>query len=215
MVTCPWCGTSHTQFQPNCSNCGGPLPVPPAAQGPTSSPGHAPAAHDSNAIPVPPPPPRPVPNSYAWKLLTSDGWAITAFVFALLGGIFFVTGGGLTLGIITAFVGIPMALLGLLFLGGAIGVGYWRYKEARKIVDVLQVGVPVEGRVLQVEENTNVQVNGRNPWTISYTFPANGQEHQGSVTTLSFLHPDIEPETRVCVLYLPQSPEISTLYPHP
>ena len=27
MVTCPWCGTAHLEFQPNCKNCGGPLQV--------------------------------------------------------------------------------------------------------------------------------------------------------------------------------------------
>ena len=37
MITCPFCGTNYQQFQSNCSNCGGPLPLPqvsrPAAPG--------------------------------------------------------------------------------------------------------------------------------------------------------------------------------------
>ncbi len=28
MITCPWCNTSYLNFQSNCSNCGGPLPLP-------------------------------------------------------------------------------------------------------------------------------------------------------------------------------------------
>ena len=109
MITCPWCGTNYAVFQPNCTNCGGPLPTP--RENPPAGAG---TVQPEEPLLMPPPAPRPFSNSYTWKLLMSDGWAIAAFVFILLGGIFTVTGIGLTVAIITAFVGIPFAGLGLL-----------------------------------------------------------------------------------------------------
>lgn len=46
----------------------------------------------------------------------ADGWAITAGIFALLGAIFAGVGILLTLGIVTAFVGVPFIGLGVIFL---------------------------------------------------------------------------------------------------
>ena len=86
MVTCPWCGTSYPVFQPNCTNCGGSLPLPDS--------GHAPAAMPRPA--APPPPPRDVPGQVVWRILLSDGWGITGLVFGLLGLIFGVLGVALT-----------------------------------------------------------------------------------------------------------------------
>ena len=205
MVTCPWCGTTYTTFQPNCQNCGGPLPEPSQAA----------AAVAEDSLPVPPPAPRPVPDRYAWRLMTSDGWAIAAFVFAILGAVFFLTGAGLTLGIITAFIGIPFALLGLVFLGAAFGVGRWRYLEAKAVVRVLQIGQIAEGRILHVDENYNVRVNGRNPWTIHYAFEADGRTIEGQVNTLNTPGPTLQQGKRACILYLPTMPERNSLYPHP
>ena len=115
MITCPWCGTNYAAFQSNCDRCGGPLPLPadPAA------------SRAEGAPPTPPPAPRQVADSYAWRLLVSDGWGVVGFIFTLLGAIFTLVGGGLTLGVITAFVGLPFLLLGLVFLlgGGAVGPG--------------------------------------------------------------------------------------------
>ena len=82
------------------------------------------------ALPTPPPAPRPIPNRYAWRLLSTDGWAIAALVFCLLGVIFSLVGGGLTLAILTAFVGIPFLLLGIAFLGAGAGIFLWRYQNA-------------------------------------------------------------------------------------
>ena len=154
MITCPYCGTAYSSFQPNCKNCGAPLPPPaPASQAQPASPAGWPAA---SPAPAPPPPPRPVADSYAWRLLLTDGWAIASFVFLLLGAIFTLTGAALTLGIITAIVGLPFLGLGLLFLIGGGAVVYSRYSAARQTVQVLREGRAVEGAIARVDQNRNV-----------------------------------------------------------
>jgi membrane protein implicated in regulation of membrane protease activity len=204
MITCPWCGTTYTTFRSNCQNCGGPMPAP-TENTPISETG----------VPMPPPAPRTIVNNYAWRLLLADAWAIAAFIFGFLGAIFAVLGVALTLGIVTAFVGIPFAILGFLFLGVGIAVGVWRYREAQKSIEVLRAGTAVEGQIVQVEENLYVQVNQRHPWVIRYTFHADGQPYDGQVSTLNMPEANLQPGQRVCVLYLPQTPELNVLYPRP
>jgi Protein of unknown function (DUF3592) len=210
MITCPWCGTNYLTFQSNCQNCGGPLPVPSRT---TSSITDTGIPEDS--LLMPPPAPRPISDQYVQRLLTSDGWAILAFVFALLGVIFTLVGVGLTLGIVTAFVGIPFSVLGLLFLGTGAALAGWRYWEAKKSVEVLQVGDAVEGQITQVEQNLHVRVNGRSPWVIRYRFLVDGQTYEGQVNTLNPPGATLQPGKRSYVLYLPQMPSRNTLYPHP
>ncbi len=210
MITCPWCGTNYAAFQSNCKNCGGPLPPPAQAAAPAPE-REAPAARRA----PPPPPPRPISDSYVWRLLAADGGAIAGGIFALLGAIFLFVGVPLTIGIITAFVGLPFAGLGAVFLG----VGGWllvrRYESAQKTVSVLRQGEAVEGRILEVRENYNVTVNNRHPWTITYQFQMNGRGYEGKVSTLNRPDPQLQPEQAAYVLYLPDAPEVNTLYPHP
>ena len=205
MITCPWCGTNYVTFQSNCQNCGGPMlaPAENSAEDPEGS------------SPMPPPPQRPISDRYVWRLLTTDGWAIAAFVFVLLGAIFTLLGVALTLAIITAFVGIPFAVLGILFLGAGAAVAVWRYQDAQKTVGVLRTGKAVEGQISQVEENLHVQVNYRNPWVIRYQFRADGKIVEGQVSTLNTPGAALQSGKRAWILYLPESPERNVLYPHP
>ena len=205
MITCPWCGTGYTTFQPNCKNCGGSMPLPVEKDSDSSG----------KALAVPPPAPRDVPRNYIWRILLSDGWAITGGILALVGAIFGVVGFGLTAGIVTAFVGLPFAALGVLGLGGGTAVLVWRYQEAQKIKEVLKEGETVLGEIENVQQVLNVRVNGRHPWTISYGFEVSGRLYQGKLTTLS--QPDLsqQPETDIYVLYMQENPEQNTIYPHP
>ncbi|MBN2387681.1 MAG: hypothetical protein JXB85_11740 [Anaerolineales bacterium] len=206
MITCPWCGTSYVEFRSNCRNCGGTIELPRS---------DSPAGADEVRIPVPPLPPRPVARSYVWRLLWTDGWAITAFVFALLGILFAPLGAILAIFLITIFVGLPFLGLGLLFLGAGIGLLAWRYQAAGRTLRVLQNGQATRGEIVSVEVNSAVQVNGRNPWTIAYRFQAGGAEHQGRVTTLNPPGPQLQAGWPACVLYLPEKPEYNALFPHP
>ena len=167
-------------------------------------------------VPAPPPAPRNVPRNYIWRVLAADGGAITGGIFLFIGGIFFIVGVGLTIGIVTAFVGLPFAGIGLLMLAGGIGLLMWRYREAQRAEQVLRDGEAVLGKIVDVYQNFHVQVNGRYPWSIVYRYQVSGEEYEGKVTTL--IQPAVmqqQPEKRAYVLYLPEEPGQSTIYPHP
>jgi hypothetical protein len=211
VITCPWCGTNYLEFRSNCKNCSGPLPPPRAAHAPA----HQAARSDTPLSEAPPPAPRPISDSFALRLLTSDGWAVASFVVVLVGGIFFCVGGPLTIGIATAMVGIPFMLLGLALLGAAGAVVAWRYQIALQTVRVLRDGEAATGQIAGTRQNFNVEVNGRNPWVITYQFRTAGRDYNGQVTTLNEPGPSVRPGSPAWVLYLPNTPEHSALYPHP
>lgn len=147
--------------------------------------------------------------------MSTDAWAVTAFVFGLLGAIFSLVGTGLTLGIITAFVGIPFLLLGFAFLGIGGWTLNWRYKETQKVVNVLRVGEATRGQIVEIQENFSVRINGRNPWVIRYQFEVNGQNYEGKVTTLTPVGEKLQAGKAVSILYLPTAPQWNSIYPHP
>jgi hypothetical protein len=199
MITCPWCGTNYTAFRNNCMNCGGPLPLP-------AEEAVVPPIPD---IPAPPPPPRAFKNSFAWRKLWSDGWAITAGVFLLLGVIFTLVGIPLTL----VVVGVVFVPLGLAFLGAGIPILIWRYRKAQQTLNVLRMGEAVLGSIVDMYENYSVTVNNRHPWTIAYSFRVDGDEYEGQTTTLrpvGFTH---QPGQPMYVLYLEDDPTQNTIYP--
>ncbi|MEX2162588.1 MAG: DUF3592 domain-containing protein [Anaerolineales bacterium] len=204
LITCPWCGTNHLEFQSNCKNCGGPLPAPAQM-----------AASAIHKLIMPPAPPREISAHFAWRWLLTDSWTIASFVFVILGGTFSLTGVGLTAGIITAFIGIPFLLLGLAFLGGGMGLLYWRYTLAQNALKVLRDGQATRGEITALEQNYSVRINGRNPWTISYKFSLDGKDYEGKVTTLNDPGIHLAPGNPAAILYLPDAPQFNGLYPHP
>jgi hypothetical protein len=206
VIICPWCGTNYLTFQSNCKNCGGALQA--VEESITSS-------VPTENLPTPPSAPRPISERYIWRLLSADGLWITALVLGLLGVVFSQLGAGLTIGIITGFVGIPFLLLGVALLGAGGGVFIWRYQEAQKVVDVLREGEATRGQIVEIQEDYSVSINGRNPWVIRYQFQANGQDHEGKVTTLNQPGQQLQAGKAVCVLYLPTAPKWSSIYPHP
>ncbi len=201
MITCPWCGTSYTTFRSNCKNCGGPLP-PPTDQEAVPPP-------VPNLLP-PPPAPRAFKGSFVWKKLSADGWAIAALVFLLVGGSFTASGFPLI------FVFFPMVLftfIGLAFLGAGAPILIWRYQKAQQALQVLRTGQATLGNIVGVSQNYNVTINGRNPWTIYYTFQVGGRTYEGETTTLrpvGFTH---QPGQSTYVLYLETDPLQNTIYP--
>jgi len=205
MITCRYCGTSYTAYQPSCQKCGGALPLPTARS----------LEGIGEGIAVPPMAPRQVPGNYAWRILSSDGWAIAGGVFLLMGTIFGAVGIGLTLGIITAFVGLPFAGLGMLMLAGGAGLVTWRYQEAQKTVQVLKEGEAVLGEMVDVYQNLHVRVNGRHPWTASFRYMVEGRPYEGKVVTLARPDTRLQAGERVYVLYQPGQPGQSTIYPYP
>jgi hypothetical protein len=164
---------------------------------------------------MPPSAPRTISKNYVWRLLFTDGWAIAAVIFGLIGVIFSLVGASLTIIIITAFVGIPFLLLGLIFLGCGGWILNWKYKEMQKVVNVLRVGEGVRGKIVETQQNYSVRINGRYPWVIQYQFQVNGQNYEGKVTTLNPVGENLQAGKTVCILYLPTDPQWNSIYPHP
>ena len=206
MIICPWCGANYPSFQTNCKNCGGPLQMTgETAASPTSI----------EEITAPPPAPRLISGKYTWRLLFTDIWGIVALVLGLLGVIFSFVGAGLTLVIVTAFVGIPFLLIGLIFLAVALAVGTWRYDHARQVVNVLRIGKSTQGQIIDVQKDYSVRVNRQHPWVIRYQFRVNGQNYEGDVRTLNPVGASFQTGKMVWILYLPDAPQWNAIYPHP
>lgn len=205
MVTCPWCGTSYAKFQPNCSNCGGSLPpIADTAEGLVVG-----------SLQAPPAAPRSLPRYYILRILFTDSAGIVGFILGFIGTIFFIVGAALIIGVVTAFIGLIFAALGGLFLLGGGILLTLRLQNAQQTVSVLRGGEAVLGEITDVYENIHVQVNGRFPWTILYRFKLDGREYANKVTTLSRPGWQQQPGKTVYVLYMPDQPEVNTIYPNP
>ncbi|MFC1997101.1 hypothetical protein ACFLXI_05775 [Chloroflexota bacterium] len=210
MITCPWCGTNYLEFQFNCNNCGGSLPLPPD---------DAPEPVELAAAPeislAPPLPPRHIPSKVIGRIMLTDAGAITGGVFLLLGAIFLVVGIALVIPVVTLFVGLPFAGLGFIFfiVGGILF--YLRYGHARQTVDILRDGQAALGEITHATQNYHVQVNNRYPWVIQYQFKVHGRTCRGKLSTLS--QPDLsqQPGKPVYVLYQLDDPNKNTLFPSP
>jgi hypothetical protein len=192
---CPFCHLPNPSSAQRCGGCGGPLQRTPT----------------SLLIPVPP-----APRATNWKLLRSDPGSSFMLLFgAIFGGI----GGGLGLLFIilgVATLVLPMAGAGLLvfLIFGGIGGGCfgWGFYRARSTHQLWVNGVAVEGRVLSVEENHSVRINGRHPWIVRYSFPwIDGQKEAES----SILDPrlrTVQEETALQIIVNPNDPTQSLVY---
>jgi hypothetical protein len=161
---------------------------------------------------APPSAPRSVPSGLLGRIFFTNGAAITAMVFAILGTVYTILGICLSIGLISSIVGMIFLILGIVFLAVGLGLGYWRIKRARTMIELLRNGTPALGQVLSVEGNPYVRVNGQTPFTIAYQFNVIGQIFNGSVTTLNY-PALLQPGQAVYALYQPDNPQVNTLYP--
>lgn len=205
MITCPWCGTNYLRFQSNCKNCGGILPLPGV-----DTAGDAAVEYGS----PPPPAPRVISDQYVRRIMWTDGWAVASGIVALLGAIFTGLGILLTLGIVTAFVGIPFVGFGVVMLAISSPILLRRRRAAQQTVEVLREGEVTEGEITEVRQNYTVRKNLQHPWIIGYRFQMNGKAYTGAVS--SYNRPEeLRPGRPVYVIYLPDAPEHNAIYPHP
>ncbi len=209
MVTCPWCGTTQTQFVPICPRCGGSMPPPVPEPTPQPVRTYEPIEQHLQA---PPSAPRSVPSGLLGRIFFTNAAAITAMVFAILGTVYTILGICFTIGFISSIIGTIFLILGIVFLAVGLGLGYWRIKRARTMIELLRKGTPAVGQVLSVEGNPYVRVNGQTPFTIAYQFNVIGQTFNGSVTTLNY-PALLQPGQAVYALYKPDNPQVNTLYP--
>jgi hypothetical protein len=204
MITCAYCGTTQITFQSNCPNCGGILSPPTGNEVGFSA---------DISLAEPPPAPRDVPAHFIWRIMLPEGWSIVAMVFLILGVVFTLVGAGLTLAIVTAFVGLPFLGSGSLFLIVSLPILLWRYHKAKQKLHVFRMGQPILGEITDVHQNFAVRVNGRHPWVIHFRFQTSGRDYEGQVTTLKSGVAKYHPNQPVYVLYLSDNPQQNTIYP--
>lgn len=208
MITCPWCGTHFQTFRPNCSQCGGSLPLPEPVDASMQ------AARDEFLI-IPPTAPREIPDSHVKRLMLVETGGLTGGILTLLGGIFAFVGLLLTVIIITAFVGIPFSIIGLVMLGFGISLLNAAHQKAKGMVEVLRHGEPVLGTITGIVEKTHIQINNRSPWCIHYQFEHQGRVVQGESSTMSFPGFGTRRGSKVYVLVMPDDPNRHSIYPNP
>lgn len=203
MRACSFCGSVPAGASvTKCRSCGAPLPVPGTERARLP-----PGAMDR----VPP-----APRTASFKVVSaSSGFAVAWG--AIFGGI----GGGmgclfLVIGIVTALL--PMALIGgsigLLFGGIGGTVFFFGYRSASRQLRTFRIGQPVEANLLTIHENAGVQINGRHPWVLSYTFTWDGEERTGECSTLDPRAQRFEEGDAIIVLVDPVAPESQALYLH-
>ncbi|HUF38198.1 MAG TPA: DUF3592 domain-containing protein [Anaerolineales bacterium] len=191
---CPWCGTRNLWGLLECRRCGGPQP----------------AVETADAGPNPPPPPRSVPPGYARHLFFTH-------VIGLVGAIFFVTG----LPFLVIFPAVALATGDWLFLaiGGSLGalfamIGGLMFaagiRHVGRTIETYRTGLTARGAVVDVVPDRSITVNGRNPWRVTYTYKVMGISHGGNTHTW---YPLVEAGSPVHVLYRPNEPDVSALYP--
>jgi hypothetical protein len=196
-VVCPWCATAYLHYQSHCTTCGGQIPL---------------RSHLSAGDP-PPPPPRTLPAEFVRRIRK------TASFETIFGAIF--GGVGVLIGLIFVPVGIGAGLLlfvglGLLFTLVFAGIGFavlaYGRRKVNRALAALERGVAVIGRIESVELDYSVRVNQRHPWSVTYSFVANGVRQVGSQQAW---HPDEETQSGapVYVLFLPEDPGNSSLWP--
>ena len=194
-VRCGWCDSNNVGDRPNCSNCGGVLPVPPGAD-----PG-----------PVPPPPPRGLPTRYTLRKLFTQNFL---FVFGVMfGGIglafalLFVAlmivlppiGFGACVGALFACIGFPLAISG--------------YLKRAAMIRALRMGRAAQGKIVAVGRDQSESRNGRHPWMIEYTFDAGGEIMSGSASSWDASMSERQPGQAIHVVYLPSDPEQNAVWP--
>ena len=102
--------------------------------------------------------------------------------------------------IIFPIIGIPMWIVG--------------HRRARVRLEALVRGTAGRAELIEVFRDTSVQVSGRSPWRIVYTFETkDGALLEGWVHTWQASHSRRSPGEAFWVVYLPEDPEQNTIWP--
>ena len=100
---------------------------------------------------------------------------------------------------------------------GIIGFFLMRYglKTANKKIMALENGTNAEGVLIDIYKDRSQEINGKNPWLIEYEFTTEKGElitakKTGAWNTNNRYR---RPNDQVWVLYMPENPEISAIWP--
>lgn len=206
-TVCPYCGTTSFEQRSNCKNCGAALPPPVRAAVPVNA---EPASTFIRS--APPMPPRPVPRGYLLKRMFADARVVIGLVFSITGVIFVPISLAMAFNMDEKIGAWIFGLIGFvdLLLGPALLLA--RLAAARRQLAVLRDGQAALGTIETLHCDTSMEINGRSPWVLAYSFNVLGRPYQGKVSTLRDPDPDLRPAAQVYVLYDPSQPEANTLY---
>lgn len=198
-INCPWCSQRVPDTDLDCRQCGGPLP-PPIGDDPG---------------PSPPLPPRKLPAGYKRRML------FTNEVFPLVGLIFLLI--GFPLGLIFIILGIVLPGMWVFIVGGGSVGGIFTLLGGAMLFAGIQSGLrkirPFEhgqatvGEVVELFRDRSIQVNGRNPWRIIYTFKVHGAPYEGKVLSWQHAPQSQAVGNKIFVLYMPDDPDQNVVYP--
>ena len=201
MIRCAFCGTSYKQFQPNCKNCGAPLP-----------PDNAPALA---LPPAPPPAPRRIVDGYLWRLMLADdnfpgviagfGSGMVLLAIALLS-----MGSGRNEGRVIA-----LYFMALLVLVISIGASVRLYAKTHDTLRALRHGIATQAQISKVEAVSTGNSGGKARWMIYYVFTAKDKQVRGKMLAKRIPGEQVQTGQKWWVLYLPETPEQHALYPRP
>jgi len=97
-----------------------------------------------------------------------------------------------------------------------IGVICWRkgIKEANNELIPLQNGSTVLGQITSIKRDYTKKINNKSPFVVEFLFETGGQKHTGSVGNIfDDVDQQKQPGDKVWVVYMPENPELSSLWP--
>jgi hypothetical protein len=156
--------------------------------------------------PEPPPAPRDLPRGFeARQMWFGNPLALVGAIFLFVGLILFV---------VFVLVLTVAALFPLLFvILGWVLLRAGR-KQSQRVLNAFRMGRAVKGSISEVHIDSTMQVNGRHPWRIHYTFPTvDGQRYEGHAVTFDSTAPNRQPGQPVWVLVVDDQPDQNTIYP--
>jgi len=157
------------------------------------------------AGPGPLPAPRQLPKGFALRTLCFSNLAV------ILGFGFFCLSSLLSIAMLKgrelfAIVTILGALVSL-------AIFFYGWNRAMATLRAFRHGTPVLGEAFSVTVDTYTTVEGRHPWRFVYRFTAEGEQHEGVITTLDAAVASHCRGQPLWVLFVPGDPEQNTLYP--
>jgi hypothetical protein len=155
--------------------------------------------------PPPPPAPRDLPKGFAFRQLVKGNIATVAGA-CLLGF------GGLFTWAMLVAKPIVAVIPGCAVLGGFFIMRHGLVK-ARRVLRAFREGVAVQGKVASVMSDRSMTVNGQHPLKLIYHFVAEGQEHEGALTSFDRTTGNRLSGQPLWVLHVKGDPAQCTLYP--
>ncbi|MEZ5324741.1 MAG: hypothetical protein R3F19_06730 [Verrucomicrobiales bacterium] len=107
---------------------------------------------------------------------------------------------------------LPLLAPAFFVLGGVSMFRYgWKIAKAR--LRAFRIGKAVKGSIYQVGWDTSQHINGRYPSRVVYHFTAEGQQHEGIITTFDTTAARLFAGQPVWVLYNEAEPTENAVYP--